>query len=162
MSDLSHSKKLNVVLIALGTVAVIFVVFSLGVYVGYRKAIFASGRSENYYRDFFGGAPPGFGPGSAPGMPGPTHGIVGTVIDIASSSITVRDQDSNEQSVEIMPDTVIRRMGETIEEGGIDIDDSVTVIGQPNAAGQIEARFIRVFSSSSSLPMPSDNSSSKI
>lgn len=150
MSDITRSKKINVVLIILGSVAVIFVVFSLGIYVGYRKALFAAGKSQDYYRDFFGAAPMGF----MAGMPGATHGIAGTVIDIAGPNITVKDQNNDEESVEVSSDTVIRRMSATIDEDGIVIGDSVTVIGEPTDAGQIEARFIRVFSSSSSLPLP--------
>ena len=150
MTDISHSKKVNVVLIILGSVAVVFVVFALGVYVGYRKAIFASGRSDNYYRNFLGGVAPEPGPAFMGGMPGNTHGVVGTVVDVASSSIVVRDQDSDEESVQILPGTVIRIMDQTIGVDGVVVGDHVAVIGEPTSAGQIDAHFMRVFSATSS------------
>jgi len=154
MSNISHSKKVNVALIILGSIAIIFIVFALGVYVGYRKAVFASGRSDNYYQDFLGNAPPGFGPVPIGGMPGNTHGIIGTVIGVASTSIVVRDSDNDEQSVQILPDTIIRLMDKTIDVGGVAVGGAVAVIGEPTSAGQIGAHFIRIFGASSSIPMP--------
>ncbi len=153
MSEISSSKKINVALIILGSIAVVFVVFALGVYVGYRKAIFASGRSDNYYRDFLGGPPPGFGPAAVGGMPGNTHGIIGTVVDVASSSIVVRDSDNDEESVQILPGTVVRLMDQTIDSNGIVVGDGVAVIGEPTDEGQIGAHFVRIFPVSSSIPI---------
>ena len=71
--------------------------------------------------------------------------FVGTVIDVASSSIAVRDGNNDEASVVVSSDTVIRYLGETIGEDGVVVGEGVTVIGQPNESGQIEARFIRGF-----------------
>jgi len=157
MSDTSHSKKTNVALAIFGSIAVVFVVFALGVYAGYRKAIFATGRSDNYYRDFLGGAPSDFAPANAPGMPLNTHGIVGTVIDVASTSIVVRDSDNDEESVQILPGTIIRMMDRTIDVDGIAVGDTVAVIGEPASDGQIGARFVRIFTASSSIPTPPDD-----
>src|SRR5579871_2853933 len=147
MKEFSRSKTVLAALWILGIVAAVFVVFSLGIYVGYEKALFAEGHSQSYYQAFYGDHP-GFGPGPMEGFPGNAHGIVGTVIDITSSSIAVRDGDNDEASVEILPDTIIRRMADTIDETGIQTGDGIAVIGEPNISGQIEARFIRIFPAS--------------
>lgn len=151
MTDISHSRKVNAIIIILGSMAVILVIFALGVYVGYQRAIFASGRSDNYYRDFMGGMSEGT---FAPGMPGNTHGVVGTVIDVGSSSIIVEDQNNDEESVAVSTSTVIRMMDKTIDVSGLSAGEGVAVIGEPNGNGQIDAHFVRIFPSTSPLPPP--------
>ena len=148
MSNFLHSHTTRAVLIILGAIVLLFVVFGVGIAVGYYHAIFASRFGENYYHNFYGGAPTS---GLAPMN---EHGIVGTVIDVSSSSISVKDQGDNEQSVAILGDTVIREVNNTITINDIMPGDQVTVIGEPNTEGQIQARFIRVFDASSSLPQP--------
>jgi Domain of unknown function (DUF5666) len=146
MSNFLHSSKTKTVLIILGSIVLLLVVFGFGIAVGYYHAIFASRFGQNYYHNFYGGTP-----GLAPMN---EHGIVGTVIDVSSSSISVSDQGNNEQSVAILGNTVIRDVNNTITVSGIIPGDQVTVIGEPNTEGQIQARFIRVFDASSSLPQP--------
>jgi len=137
-------------LIILGSVALIFVIFALGIYVGYERAMFASGRSDNYYRNFMGASPMGFGD---------SHGVVGTVIDVSTSSLTVRDPDNDEESVVVATDTIIRMFDRTLDIKGLVPGEGVAVIGSPNEDGQIEARFVRIFPSTSSYPVPPDFSS---
>lgn len=151
MSNFLHSNKTRAVLIILGGIVLLFIAFGLGIAVGYYHAIFASRFGENYYHNFYGGAPT---PGLAPMN---EHGIVGTVIDVSSSSISVKDQGDNEQSVEVLGNTVIREVNNTITINNIVPGDQITVIGEPNTQGQIQARFIRVFNTSSSLPQPSSS-----
>ncbi len=152
MNNAPHTKKINVPLIILGSTAIIFVVFALGVYVGYRKAVFVSGRGNRYDQYFSGGPIPGSAPGFMSGMPGSTHGIVGVVVDVSSSSILVRSPDNDEESVSILQDTVVRMMAQTVGAGSIAVGDAVAAIGQPTADGQIAARFIRILEASSSTP----------
>jgi len=47
--------------------------------------------------------------------------------------------------------TAVLRGGETLELSDLKIGDAVTVIGAPNDKGQIEAKLIRVFDSSSTM-----------
>jgi hypothetical protein len=49
--------------------------------------------------------------------------------------------------VVIKEDTAIMRFRETIKPSDLKVDDSIVVIGEPNDAGQIEAKFIRVMPS---------------
>ena len=74
-----------------------------------------------------------------------THGVAGEVIDVASSSFSVRDLDNDEHSIAITSDTVIRDMDQTVSVGELVPGNRVVVIGAPNPNGQVEARFIRVF-----------------
>lgn len=136
----------------LGGLIVLFVVFGLGIVVGYDRAGFAAGFDRNYYRIFYGAAPDGPAGFMAPPMPIAIHGVVGTVIDLGTSTISVRDQKDNEQSVAISSATVIRSGGSDVAINNMTVGDRITVIGEPNDQGQIAARFIRIFPASSSTP----------
>ena len=158
MSNFLESKKIRAVLWILGGLILLFTAFGMGITVGYDRAGFASGFDRNYYRMFFGG-PPGYAftapAGSMPAsMPMAIHGVVGTVIDIGTSTISVENQNSAERSVVVPSGTDIRTSGGGIAIGDIAIGDTIAVIGAPNDQGQIVARFIRVFPASSSIPMP--------
>jgi len=150
MSNFLESKKVRAVLWILGGLIVLFVVFGLGISVGYQRAGFAAGFDRNYYHIFFGspvGGPAGMMP---PPMPVGIHGVVGTVIDVGSSTISVQDENSNEQSVAISSETIIRDGESNVMLADVPVGDSITVIGEPNSQGQIDARFIRIFSIPSS------------
>jgi len=88
----------------------------------------------------------------APPMPAAMHGVVGTVIDVGSSTISVKDQQDNEQSVAISSGTVIRDGDSDVAIMDVAPGDQIAVIGEPNNAGQISARFIRVLSTPTSTP----------
>jgi len=145
MKDLLQSKKIKAILLILGAVIVLLVVFALGAAVGYHRALFSTRFGEDYYRNFYGG--------SAGPMAMSMHGVAGEVIDVATSTISVRDANGNEESVAIIPDTVIREGDTTIMLNAVTVGETLTVIGGPNANGQIEARLIRIFPATSSMPM---------
>jgi uncharacterized membrane protein len=150
MSNFLESKIVRTILWVLGGLIVLVVVFGLGIAVGYDRAGFASGFDQNYYRNFY-GAPPGGAIGLvAPPMPVATHGVVGTVIDLGTSTISVKDQQNNEQSVAISSGTDIRSGDNNATIGNVAIGDQIAVIGEPNSEGQIDARFIRILSTPSS------------
>jgi hypothetical protein len=150
MSNLLESKKIRGVLWILGGLIVLFVVFGLGIAVGYDRAGFAAGFDRNYYRIFFGGSPGGPMGMMAPPMPVATHGVVGTVIDVSTSTISVSDGKNNEQSIAVSSGTVIRDGDNDSAIGDMAIGDHIAVIGAPDNNGQIDARFIRIISSVSS------------
>lgn len=150
MSNFLASKKVRTVLWVLGGLIVLVVVFGLGITVGYDRAGFASGFDRNYFRIFFGG--PASGPMGliAPSMPVGTHGVVGTVIDLGTSTISVENQQDTEQSVEVSSGTAIRNGNNNITLAEVMVGDQIAVIGEPNSDGQVDARFIRILSASSS------------
>jgi hypothetical protein len=146
MKELLHSSKIRAILWILGGIIILFIVFGVGAMVGHRQAAFLGRFGDNYYRNFYGGpiGHPSFN----------MHGVAGEVIDISSSSLSVKDFDGDEHSVAIFPDTAIREDNRMITMGDVRAGDMITVIGSPNGAGQIEARFVRVFEASSSMPLP--------
>lgn len=151
MSNFLSSRKIRTTLWILGGLILLFVAFGLGVALGYRRAGFAAGFDADYYRNFIGAgatsvAPAGF---MMPPPPTVTHGVVGTVIDLGTSTVSVENGEGNERSVEVPSGTVIREGDQTIVIGNMAVGDQITVIGEPNDQGQIVARFIRIFSASS-------------
>jgi hypothetical protein len=150
MSNFLESKTVRAVLWILGGLIVLFVVFGLGIAVGYQRAGFAAGFEKNYFRNFYGAVPQG----PMGTMPQPVqvaiHGVVGTVIDVGSSTISLKDQQDNEQSVAIPSGTVIRSGDSNVTIADVAVGDQIAVIGEPSSVGQIEAHFIRILSTSSS------------
>ena len=88
----------------------------------------------------------------APPMPTAIHGVVGTVIDVGTSTISVNDQQHNEQSIVISSGTVIRDGDSDVVIMNVAVGDGIAVIGEPTSEGQINARFIRVLFTSTSTP----------
>ena len=86
-------------------------------------------------------------------MPVAIHGVVGTIIDLGTSTISVKDQQNNEQSVAVSSTTDIRDGDGDVRVTSLAVGDMIAVIGGPNDMGQIDARFIRVLTASSSTPM---------
>ena len=152
MNEFLKTPKTKIVLGILCGILVVLIAFGLGIAVGYRRAIFSSQFGEHYYHNLYGDP---FGRpmmGVANREPLTMHGVIGSVIDIASSTILVKDPLGNEQSVVVVSSTSIREMDNNILLNDVKIGDGVTVIGNPNENGQVEARFIRVFVASSSIP----------
>jgi uncharacterized membrane protein len=150
MSNFLESKIVRTILWILGGLIVLVVVFGLGISVGYDRAGFASGFDQNYFRIFYGAVPGGPVGLMAPPMPVAIHGVVGTVIDLGTSTISVKDQQGNEQSVTISSSTAIRNGNGNITIGDVVMGDQIAVIGEPNSEGQVDAHFIRILSTPSS------------
>jgi hypothetical protein len=152
MSEFLKTPKTKTLLWVLCSILVVLIAFGLGIAVGYRRAIFASEFGENYYQNLYGSP---FGRpmvGVTNRGPLTMHGVVGEVIDITSSTLSVKDPMGNEQSVLVVSGTPIREIDNNILMTDIRIGDGVTVIGDPSENGQVEARFIRVFAGTSTMP----------
>lgn len=140
MKQLFTSKKLIIILWIVGGLILLLVAFGLGMAVGTRRADFYSRFGENYERNF--SLARGFN----------AHGVAGEVIDTSTSTISVKDFNGSEESVSILPDTIVSKGDQIVSSTAIMAGNGVIVIGHPDDEGQIEARFIRLFPSSSSLP----------
>ncbi len=152
MATLMHSKKMRIILSLIGGLVVVMLSFGAGMAVGYWRGIFASRFGENYLMNFRGRGGMGMFPGGAP--PLNQYGMEGTVIGVnpSSSIIDIEEPSGDEGSVAVTKNTVIREKDRTIPLGAIVPGNIVVAIGDPDGKGQILARFIRVFESTSSVP----------
>ena len=135
--------KTRTLLWTLSFILVLLVVYALGIVVGYRRATFETAFDDHYSRTFNVGMML-----NPPMMP---HGVIGRVIDIATGTLSVRDPFGNEVYVLIASGTTVREFNEDVSAATIANGDNVAVIGEPDADGDVEARFIRLFRASSTV-----------
>lgn len=123
----------------------LFLMFKLGMLVGYKKAAFFYRWGENYHRNFAGPQKGFFKEFLSDKMDfTEAHGVFGQIIKIDDNIIIVKSRDNIEKIILIKEEIVITRFRERIKSAELKIDDYVVVIGEPNEAGQIEAKMIRV------------------
>ncbi len=139
------------VVIGLAGLAVIVLIFGLGIAVGGMKARFSYHWAENYHQNFA-GPQTGFlrdwrnvFPLTEEFIEG--HGIFGEIIELKDDkSFVIKGRGDIEKVVITAEDTVIKKEMKTVEDG-LKVGDDVVIIGSPNDDGQIEAKLIRVFDS---------------
>ncbi len=145
------SKLLFGILCVIGAIIIAFLIFSLGVTVGFHKASFGREWGENYEPNFgFGPGRPSFGANNFPNA----NGAIGKIIKIELPTIIVQDKDNTEKVVLINTDTSIRKVMADIKASDLLVNDYVVVIGSPDNQGQIEAKFIRVLPLGMPVPPP--------
>lgn len=144
--------------IAVGVFGILFVaslIFQAGIFVGYHKAAFSYGYGDNYYRMFgerherggdtrFGGM---MGRGEWNEDFAPAHGIIGKIVKIELPNIIVEGTDAIEKIVLVTPDTTVRQSRDNIAADKLEVGNIVMIIGSPNAASQIEAKYVRLMPS---------------
>lgn len=142
IKQFSQSHKATIGLLAIGAVVLMLASFSLGQYVGFRKASFAFQNGNNFYNTF--------GPHTGgPMMPPPpdfsdVHGSAGKVISLSLPTITIEDRDGTEKVIVLDDKTIIRRFRDTITPQDIVVGDQIVAIGDPNTQSQIAAKLIRI------------------
>lgn len=142
-NKLFQSKTFKRILFGVLAFVVLLLVFQAGMLVGFRKANFSYLWGENYHRNFAG--PRG---GFMDDMRGrdfiESAGVFGQIIKIDGQNIIIRGKDNVEKIVLVKKDSIIRRFRDTLQLLDLEVDDSLVVIGEPNEAGQIKAKLIRV------------------
>lgn len=136
-------KSFKIVLSGLAAAVVLLLVFQAGLMVGFKKANFSFRWGENYHRNF-GGPPRGWFDNFGRDDYRDAQGAYGQIIKIDGSNITVKDRNNTEKVVLLNDKTVISRFRENIKQADLRVDDQVVIIGEPNNAGQVEAKLIRV------------------
>ena len=135
-----QSKTFKGVIIGIVIVLVLAVVFQAGMFLGLKKAEFSGRLGENYNRIF--------GEQRGPAMPFDNisggHGAVGPVIRVSTSTLIVAEQNNIEKIVLMSDQTLVRKFRDDIKPSGINVGDFVSVLGEANNQGEIDARFIRV------------------
>ncbi len=147
LKQLIQSKPYVALVLLLAAIAIIFLIFGIGMYVGYHKARFSYQWGENYHKNF-GGPRGGFFRDFGGKDLIDANGIAGQVIKVDGQTLVIKGRDNVEKIILVKEDTVIRRFTETIKLGDLKVDDNIVAIGEPNDQGQIEAKFIRT------LPTP--------
>lgn len=141
--DNKPSKAAKTTLVVIAAVIVGLLVFRAGLLVGYRKARFSYGLGDRYDRNFVGPRGGMMGGFRGDGYFG-AHGVTGRVLGIEGGTLLVEDRDGSEKTVTIDANTAIRLYRDTVTPEEIQPDDYVTVIGEPDATGDVVAKFIRI------------------
>lgn len=139
-----QSKTFKIATWAVASLVVLLLVFRLGIAIGFRKAAFSYRWGENYHKNF-GGPRGGFAKDFFnERMFIESHGVFGTAVSVDGGTIVVKGRDDVEKIVQVKEETVITRFREKIAVADLKTDDLIVVVGDPNDAGQIEAKLIRV------------------
>ncbi|MFA5831018.1 MAG: hypothetical protein WC878_04285 [Candidatus Paceibacterota bacterium] len=143
-----QSSKAKHILAGIGIAVIALLIFQAGMFVGYKKAAFSFRSGDNFYRTF-GERGRGFPePIQRMGLdmmdPTNAHGTIGKIASIVLPKIMIADRDGVEKTVIVGAKTDIRRFRDSIKPEELKVGDFITVIGEPNDEGQIEARLIRV------------------
>lgn len=143
IKSLYAQKPIRLGLYILGTLFVLSATFQLGLFVGYHKASFARDWGDHYERNFGMRRPE-----SIRGMMGNTlpgaYGASGKVLSVTLPTFVVEDINGTEKTIHISDTTLIRLAMQNASSSAITVDNIVIVLGEPNDAGQIEAKLIRV------------------
>jgi len=131
-------------ILAIIVVAGLLIAFRIGMFVGFRKATYSFHWSDNYHQMFAGPRRGFFDDFEGKGFTD-AYGIFGSVMKIENNDIVIRDKDATEKTVVTSSATMIRKGRQTIQTSDLTTDDDVVVIGEPDAQGRIDAKFIRVF-----------------
>ncbi len=150
-----QSKIFKMTLWGIAGLIILLLVFKAGMAVGFRKASFSYKWGENYHQNF-GGPRGGFFQDFKKDFEGKdfieAYGSFGQIIKIDPSTgsgqaatLVVKDSRNNVEKIVLIKDgTVIKRFQETAKPAELKVDDRIVVIGEPNNAGQIEAKLIRL------------------
>jgi len=146
-----QSKSFQVVTWCVAIFILLFLVFSLGVFVGTQKASFSFRWADQYHKNFAGPAG-GFFQKIEGREFMEANGVFGKIIQINEDSIIVEGKNNTEIIILVNDKTTIKSQTNNINISDLKVDDSVVIIGEPNDNGQIEAKLIRVI-----LPMSVNN-----
>jgi len=143
INKIFSSKIFQGIIIGIVILIILLLVFKAGTMVGIRKADFSCRWSDNYHRNF-GGPKGGFWGGFDDRNFMEANGTFGQIIKIEGNVITIKDRQSTEKVILLDDKTAIRSMRNTLKLSDLKVDDNIVVIGEPNQAGQIAAKLIRL------------------
>ena len=148
-TDFFQTKSFKTAIVCVAGIAVLFAVFSVGVFVGSRRAEFSYRWAEAYHRNFA-GPKEGF-LGEALGKEFiSSNGAFGIIANLTdgqtpdSKIITMEERGGVEKIIIAGPRTVISLQRKNLKISDLKIGDNIIVIGQPNQDGQVEAGIIRI------------------
>jgi len=139
-----QSKTFKGILYGIAIVVILLLTFEAGVYMGYQKAMFSSHWAQNYQLNFFPHPDDHFPPILQDHGMMNSHGAFGDVVSINGSTIVVKGHDEAEKTVLIQPETMIEREFDKLKTTDLVVGQHVIIFGDPNDAGQIQAKLIRI------------------
>lgn len=138
-----QSKLFKGIILGVAGLAALIFVFSLGLFVGARRADFSFRWAEAYHKNFAG--PEG---GFFENFKGrefiEPNGVFGQIININGQILTIKGGNDVEKIVLIGDKTIIKFQNQNLKLSDLKIEENIVVIGSPNDNGQIEAILIRV------------------
>lgn len=145
-----ESKVFRAVILTIACIMVLLFVFGLGFSVGTRKADFSFKWAEQYHQNFAGPRDGFLGMGNIMMQDNfiDANGVIGEVISINGSKITIKGRENVEKIVVADEGTIIMCQRKNFKLSELKTGDSVVIMGAPNNNGQIEADFIRI------MPVP--------
>lgn len=154
--EIFNSKAVRISTITVGVLLVALLSFAGGAAVGFHKARFSYAFGENYERNFIQGnrfdrdanAPRGNMMNNR--IPDSrdlrnAHGVAGEILSISDTSIVIKDRDGKENTLSILPTTIIKNGRDTIALSDLKTGMEIVVIGKPSDTGTINAEFVRIF-----------------
>ena len=132
---------------AVVAIAAVCFVFRVGMVVGARRARFSYRWGEQYHRNFGGPKHGWFMSGFSDRDFMDAHGVVGKILHVDGEKIVMQGRDAVERIVLLTPNTSVLQFHGRADSTAIHPDDRIVVIGDPNDAGQIEAKVIRILPS---------------
>jgi uncharacterized membrane protein len=146
LKQLAGKKVIKIILIVFGALIIFLAIFTAGMAVGFRKAMFSYQWGENYHR-LFGGPRKGWGGDMRGSDFISSNSVVGSVIKFASGTLYVKGLDNVERSVLITSSTTMQSGRSSIKASELKADDKIIILGVPSSTGQIEAKLIRIMPS---------------
>lgn len=147
LDNILESKVFRIIILSVVGVIVLSCVFSMGVFVGARKAEFSFKWAEQYHNNFAGPRQGFFGNMmDSKNQFANSNGVFGQILKINDNTITVKDNDGDKSEKTILIDekTILMCQKRNLKLSELKVDDNIIVIGSPNNSGQIHAELIRV------------------
>jgi hypothetical protein len=135
----------------LGCFVVALLIFQAGMVTGFKKASFSFKTGEQYFRQMSGKPNDRFMGINRNDFVN-SHGAVGKIVSTQLPSIVITDRDGIEKTILISTSTMIKEAKETVKDTDLQIDEFVTVIGNPNNKAEIEAKLIRIMPNPEQMP----------
>jgi hypothetical protein len=135
----------------LGSIFVALIIFQAGMFVGFKKASFSFRAGEQYFRQMNGRPNDQFMGMNRGDFPN-SHGATGKIISIKLPSVIIADKDSTEKTIIISTSTDIKKFKDSVKAEDLQVNDFVTVIGNPNDKAEVEAKLIRIMPDPSQIP----------
>ena len=145
--DFFQSTPFQKILLGILCFCILFLVFSIGIFVGAKRAEFSFRWADQYHQNFGGPSEGFFGDFLNSGKQFiDSNGCYGRVIGINGNILTVKDigEDNTEKNIFVDEKTIIVCQKKTWKISNLKLDSNVVIVGAPDSSGRLIAKLIRV------------------